>query len=77
MPPEIAANLVICTLRGAIQEMLDSPQPQGYEDQVIYHLLLSLGVNPAEAEKISNIPLEQLPDIPKKGLVGKILKLVA
>jgi AcrR family transcriptional regulator len=77
MPPEIAANLVICTLRGAIQEMLDSPQPQGYEDQVIYHLLLSLGVNAAEAEKISNIPLEQLPDIPKKGLVGKILKLVA
>ena len=77
MPPEIAANLVISILRGAIQEMIDSPQPQDYEDQVIYHLLLSLGVNAAEAEKISNIPLEQLPDLPKKGLVGKILKLVA
>jgi AcrR family transcriptional regulator len=77
MPPEIAANLVISALRGAIQEMLDSPQPQGYEDQVIYHLLLSLGVNAAEAEKISNIPLEQLPDLPKRGLVGKIFKLVA
>jgi hypothetical protein len=36
-----------------------------------------LGVNAAEAEEISKIPLEQLPDIPKKGLVGKILKLVA
>ena len=77
MPLEIAANLVISILRGAIQEMIDSPQPQDYEDQVIYHLLLSLGVNAAEAEKISNIPLEQLPDLPKKGLVGKILKLVA
>ena len=77
MPLEIAANLVMITLRGAIQEMLDSPQPQDYEDQVIYHLLLSLGVNAAEAEEISKIPLEQLPDIPKKGLVGKILKLVA
>jgi AcrR family transcriptional regulator len=77
MPPEIAANLVISILRGAIQEMIDSPQPQDYEDQVIYHLLLSLGVNAAEAEKISIIPLEQLPDLPKKGLVGKILKLVA
>jgi AcrR family transcriptional regulator len=77
MPPEIAANLVMSTLRGAIQEMLDSPQPQDYEDQVIYHLLLSLGVNAAEAEEISKIPLEQLPDIPKKGLVGKIFKLVA
>jgi hypothetical protein len=77
MPPEIAANLVMITLRGAIQEILASPQPQEYEDQVIYHLLLSLGVNAAEAEEISKIPLEQLPDIPKKGLVGKILKLVA
>jgi AcrR family transcriptional regulator len=77
IPPEIATNLVISTLRGAIQEMLDSPQPQDYEDQVIYHLLLSLGVNAAAAEEISNIPLEQLPDLPKKGLVGKILKLVA
>ncbi len=77
MPLEIATNLVISTLRGAIQEMLDSPQPQDYEDQIIYHLLLSLGVNAATAEKISQIPLEQLPDLPKKGLVGKILKLVA
>jgi len=77
MPPEIAANLVISILRGAIQEMIDSPQPLDYEDQVIYHLLLSLGVNAAEAEKISNTPLEQLPNLPKKGLVGKILKLVA
>jgi hypothetical protein len=65
------------TLRGAIQEMLDSPQPQDYEDQVIYHLLLSLGVNAAAAREISKIPLEQLPDLPKKGVVGKILKLVA
>lgn len=77
MPPEIAANLVMITLRGAIQEMLDSPQPPDYEDQVIYHLLLSLGVNAVIAEEISKIPLEQLPDLPKKGLVGKILKLVA
>jgi len=77
MPLEIAANIVICTLRGAIKEMLDSPQPQDYEDQIIYHLLLSLGVNAATAEEISKIPLEQLPDLPKRGLVGKILKLVA
>jgi len=77
MPPEIAANLVMIALRGAIQEMLDSPQPQDYEDQVIYHMLLSLGINAETAEGISKIPLEQLPDLPKKGLVGKILKIVA
>jgi AcrR family transcriptional regulator len=77
MPLEIGVNIVITTLRGAVQEMLDSPQPPDYEDQVIYHLLLSLGVNAATAEEVSKIPLEQLPDLPKKGVVGKILKLVA
>jgi hypothetical protein len=77
MPLEIGVNIVITTLRGAVQEMLDSPQPPDYEDQVIYHLLLSLGVKAATAEEVSKIPLEQLPDLPKKGVVGKILKLVA
>ena len=77
MPVEIATNLVISTLRGAVQEMLDSPQPPEYEEQVIYHLLLSLGVDAKSAEETSKIPLGQLPDLPKKGLVGRILKLVA
>jgi AcrR family transcriptional regulator len=77
MPLEIATNLVINTLRGAVQEMLASPQTQEYEDQVIYHLLLSLGVNAEAADEISKTALEQLPDLPKRGLVGKILKLVA
>lgn len=77
MPLEIAVNIVLTTVRGAVQELLDSPQPQDYEDQVIYHLLLSLGVNAATAEEISKIPLEQLPNLPNKGLIGKILKLVA
>jgi AcrR family transcriptional regulator len=77
MPVEIATNLVISTLRGAVQEMLDSPQPPEYEDQVIYHLLLSLGVDAKSADEISKIPLDQLPDLPKKGLVGRILKLVS
>ena len=77
MPLEIAANLVISTLRGAVQEMLASPQTQEYEDQVIYHLLLSLGVNSRTADEISKIPLDQLPELPKRGLVGKIVKLVS
>jgi len=77
MPLEIAVNLVLSFLRGAVRDKLDSPQPQDYEDQVIYHLLLSLGVDSEAAEKISKIPLDQLPDLPKKGLVGKILTLVS
>ena len=77
MPLEIAANLVLVTLRGAVQEMLASPQTQEYEDQVIYHLLLSLGVDSIKAKDISKIPLDHFPDLPKKGLIGKILKMVA
>ena len=77
MPIEIATNLVMSSLRGAAQEILDSPQPPEYEDQVIYHLLLSLGVDAKSAYQISKIPLDQLPELPKKGLVGRIFKLVA
>lgn len=77
MPIEIATNLVMSSLRGAAQEMLDSPQPREYEEQVIYHLLLSLGVDAKSADETSKIPLNRLPDLPKKGLVGKILKFVA
>lgn len=77
MPLDIGTNLVLNILRGAVKEMLSSPQPPEFEDQVIYHLLLSLGVNAVTAEEISKIPLDQLPDLPKRGLVGKILKLVA
>ena len=75
MPLEIAVNLVLSTLRSSVQEMLASPQTQDYEDQVIYHLLLSLGVEATTANEISKIPFEQLPNLPKSGLVGKVLTL--
>lgn len=77
MPLEIGANLVVATLRVAVQDILNSPHTEEYETQVIYTLLLSLGVDPKKADEISNIPFDQLPDLPKKGLVGKILKLAA
>ena len=76
-PLEIGANLVVATLRIAVQDILNSTHTEDYEAQVIYTLLLSLGVDPKKADEISKIPFDQLPDLPKKGLVGKILKLVA
>ena len=76
MPLEIGANLVVATLRVTVQDILSSTHTEEYEDQVIYTLLLSLGVDPKRANEISNIPVDQLPDLPKKGLVGKILKLL-
>ena len=77
MPVEIAVNLVLGSLRGAVRDMLDHPQPQDYEDLVIYHLLLGLGVDTETAKEISKIPLEQLPTFKKNGLVGKFLTLVS
>jgi len=77
MPLEIGANLVVGTLRVAVQEILNATQPQEYETQVIYTLLLSLGVETERADEISKIPFDQLPDLPKTGLVGKIVSLVS
>lgn len=77
MPLEIGANLVVSTVRAAVQDILDSTQTEDYEAQVIYTLLLSLGVDAKRADEISKIPFDQLPDLPKKGLVGRILKIAA
>jgi AcrR family transcriptional regulator len=77
MPLEIGANLVVSTMRAAVQDILNSTHGEDYEAKVIYTLLLSLGVDAKRADEISKIPFDQLPDLPKKGLVGKILKLAA
>ena len=77
MPLEIGTNLVVATLRIAVQDTLNSTQTEDYENQVIYTLLLSLGVDAKKADEISKIPFEQLPDLPKKGLVGKLLAVVS
>jgi len=65
---------VVSTLRVAVQDILNSTHTEDYEAQVIYTLLLSLGVDAKKANEISQIPFEKLPDLPKSGLVAKILK---
>ena len=77
MPLEIGTNLVVTTLRVAVQDILNSTHTEAYETQVIYTLLLSLGVDANKADEISKIPFDQLPDLPKKGLVGKLLSVVS
>jgi AcrR family transcriptional regulator len=74
MPFEIGANLVVTTLRVAVQDILNSTHTEEYETQVIYTLLLSLGVDAKKADEISKIPFQQLPDLPKSGLLGKIVR---
>ena len=76
MPAEIGVNLVISAVRIAVQDGLNSKHTEEYETQIIYTLLLSLGVDTKRADEISKIPFDQLPDLPKNGLVGKIVSLV-
>ena len=77
MPVEIGVNLVISAVRIAVQDGLNSKHTEGYETEIVYTLLLSLGVDSKRADKISKIPFDQLPDLPKNGLVGKIVSLVS
>ena len=77
MPVEIGVNLVISAVRIALQDSLNSKRTEEYETQIIYTLLLSLGVDTKRADEISKIPFDQLPDLPKNGLVGKIVSLVS
>ena len=77
MPVEIGVNLVISALRVGVQDALNSKHTEGYETEIVYTLLLSLGVDTKRADEISKIPFDQLPDLPKNGLVGKIVSLVS
>jgi hypothetical protein len=77
MPVEIGVNLVISALRVGTQNGLNSTHTEEYETQIIHTLLLSLGVDAKRADEISKIPFDQLPDLPKNGLVGKIVSLVS
>jgi hypothetical protein len=40
-------------------------------------MLLGLGVEAKAALIISKMPLSELPQLPKKGIAGKVLKMVA
>ena len=77
MPVEIGVNLVISALRVGVQDALNSNHTEGYETEIVYTLLLSLGVDSKRADEISKIPFDQLPALPKNGLVGKIVSLVS
>jgi len=81
MPAAIGVNIIFSTLKSAIQEITSGnfyPDEQvHYENQVIYQMLLGLGVEAKSALKISKLPISELPSFPKKGFAGKVLKLIA
>ena len=53
MPVEIGVNLVISALRVGVQDALNSKHTEGYETEIVYTLLLSLGVDTKRADEIS------------------------
>ncbi len=77
MPSSIGVNLIFNTLKTTIQEMILESCPVDFENQAIYHMLLGLGVYAESALRISETPLSELPPLPSKGIVGKVLRLVA
>ena len=81
MPPAIGVNIIFSTLKSTIQEIILGNFPRDaqihYENQAIYQMLLGLGVEAKSALEISQIPLSELPPLPKKGIAGKVFKLIA
>jgi len=77
MPSSIGVNIIFNTLRTAIQEMILESYRSEYENQAIYQMLLGLGVDAESAREISKIPLSELPPLPQKGIVGKVMRIIA
>jgi hypothetical protein len=81
MPAAIGVNIIFSTLKSTIQEILSGNFPRDaqihYENQAIYQMLLGLGVEAKSALEISQMPLSELPQLPKKGIAGKVLRLIA
>ena len=77
VPSSLGVNLIFSTLTGTVQEMLDKKLPPEYENQAIYQMLLGLGVDASSALEISKMPLPESPPVFKKGIAGKVMKLIA
>lgn len=77
VPIDIATSLLIGGVLGAVDVMIKktSTNSKGYEDKVVFHILLGLGVEPNLAQEYSTMPLPALPDLPITGLMGKIMTL--
>lgn len=75
MPPSIGANIIIGSLRGAFEEILQKKQPKEYSNQVVYQILISLGVSQETACQISETSAPAIPPLPAEGLVSKVVSL--
>jgi AcrR family transcriptional regulator len=75
MPLKLGSSLLFGAMLGAIDEMLKQLPATGYEEKVVFHVLLALGIDSAEAQQLSTLPINHRPPIPKDGIIAKILAL--
>jgi hypothetical protein len=73
MPASIGCNLLIGSLIGAVHTMLGKPaSPSGYENKVLYPVLMGLGLDSKTADDLLKVPVPSLPKLPTTGVLGKI-----
>jgi hypothetical protein len=73
MPASIACNLLIGSLIGGVHTMLGKPaSSSGYENKVLYPVLMGLGIKPKTADDLLKLPMPSLPKLPSTGLLGKV-----
>ena len=62
-----ALDLVMGTVREAMQRALAGPVPRGYPSEIAAMVLRALGISPAQADIIARRPLPPLPPEPEPG----------
>ena len=75
MPIKLGSSLLIGGMLGAVDEMLKQLPATGYEDKVVFHVLLSFGLDLTTAQQLSTLPITHQPAIPMDGIIAKILAL--
>ena len=74
MSPSIGANLILGCLRGATKDMLEAKQSDDYVDKVVYHILISLGVDQKIADELSKSPASAL-SVPPNSVASNVVSL--
>ncbi len=74
-PIKLGSSLLIGGMLGAVDEMLKQLPATGYEDKVVFHVLLSFGLDLTTAQQLSTLPITHQPAIPMDGIIAKILAL--
>ena len=75
MPIKLGSSLLIGSMLGAVEDMLVQLPALGYEDKVVFHVLLGLGLDAKEAQHLSSLAIELQTAIPMNGIIAKILAL--